>query len=171
MGMGDNTMHKLTIIVENKPHEVEVTPSRTTPGEYAVIVDGEPLTVYVPDYDTPELADWMIVDDRPYELLFSPDLRVAQIYSGRYEIQVRDKEVGAVRPTAGDGRVKAPIPGLITRIHVEPGQIVEAGQPLLVLEAMKMENEIRAPRKGAVHQIAVKPGQTVTLGEVMVEIQ
>jgi hypothetical protein len=39
-------------------------------------VDGAPLTVYVPDHDSPELADWMIVDDRPYELVFSPDLRV-----------------------------------------------------------------------------------------------
>lgn len=164
-------MHKLTIIVENKPHEVEVTPSRTTPGEYTVVVDGELRTVFVPDYDNPELADWMIVDDRPYELIFSPDLRVAQIYSGRYEIQVRDKEIGTVRPATGDGRVKAPIPGLVTRVHVELGQLVEMGQPLLVLEAMKMENEIRAPIKGVVHQIAVEPGQTVTLGEVMAEIQ
>ncbi len=164
-------MHKLTIIVENKPHEVEVTPNRTTPGEYTVVVDGESRTVFVPDYDNPELADWMIVDDRPYELIFSPDLRVAQIYSGRYEIQVRDKEIGTVRPATGDGRVKAPIPGLVTRVHVELGQLVEMGQPLLVLEAMKMENEIRAPIRGVVHQVAVKPGQTVTLGEVMAEIQ
>ncbi len=164
-------MHKLTIIVENKPHEVEVTPSRTKPGEYIVTVDGETHTVFVPDYDNPNLADWMIVNDRPYELMFSADLRVAQIYSGRYDIQVRDKEVGSVRPATGDGRVKAPIPGLVTRIHVEPGQLVEVGQPLLVLEAMKMENEIRSPIKGAVHQIAVKSGQSVTLGEVMAEIQ
>lgn len=164
-------MHKLTIVVENKPHEVEVTPSRTTPGEYTVIVDGEQRTVFVPDYDNPDLADWMIVDDRPYELIFSADLRVAQIYSGRYEIQVRDKEVGTVRPASGDGRVKAPIPGLVTRVNVELGQLVEMGQPLLVLEAMKMENEIRSPITGAIHQIAVAPGQTVTLGEVMVEIR
>jgi len=164
-------MHKLTIIIENKPHEVEVTPSRTTPGEYAVIVDGEPRTVFVPDYDNPELADWMIVDDRPYELLFSPDMRVAQIYTGRYDVQVRDKEVGTARPASGDGRIKAPIPGLVTHLHVEPGQLVEVGQPLLVLEAMKMENEIRSPIRGAVHQIAVKLGQSVTLGELMAEIR
>jgi biotin carboxyl carrier protein len=164
-------MHKLTIMVENHPYEVEVSPSRSTPGEYEVNVDGHLLTVYVPDYDNPDLADWMIVDDRPYELIFTPDMRAGQIYSGRYDIQVRDKEAGSVRPSSGDGRVKAPIPGIITRIHVAPGQIVEAGQPLLVLEAMKMENEIRSPINGAVHQIAVKPGQTVTLGELIVEIQ
>ncbi len=164
-------MHKLTIIIENKSHEVEVTPNRLTPGEYHVTVDGHTRTVFVPDYDNPDLADWMIVDDRPYELLFTSDMRVAQIYSGRYDVQVRDKEVGTVRPASGDGRIKAPIPGLVTRIHVEPGQLVEVGQPLLVLEAMKMENEIRSPIRGAVHQLMVTRGQTVTLGEVMVEIR
>jgi len=164
-------MHKLTIVVENQPHEVEVTPNRARPGEYMLFVDGHPLTVFVPDFDNPELIDWMIVEDRPYEFILSPDLRVAQIYSGRYDVQVRDKETGSVRPIVGDGRIKAPIPGLITRVYVEPGQMVEAGQPLLVLEAMKMENEIRAPGRGIVHHVAVQPGQTVTLGEVMVEIQ
>lgn len=164
-------MHKLTIIIEGKPHEVEVTPSRTTPGEYAVTVDGEPRTVFVPDYDNPELADWMIVDDRPYELLFSLDLRVAHIYSGRYDIQVRDQEIETVRPASGDGRVKAPIPGLVTRIHAGPGSLVEVGQPLLVLEAMKMENEIRSPIKGVVKQVVVRSGQTVTLGELLLEIE
>jgi biotin carboxyl carrier protein len=164
-------MHKLTVIIENKPHEVEVTPNRLTPGEYHVTVDGHTRTVFVPDYDNPDLADWMIVDDRPYEFLFSPDMRVAQIYSGRYDIQIRDQEVGTVRPASGDGRIKAPIPGLVTRIHVEQGQLVEQGQPLLVLEAMKMENEIRSPLAGTVRQLAVKPGQTVTLSELMIEIE
>lgn len=164
-------MHKLTILVENQPHEVEVTPSRARPGEFTVFVDGHPLTVFVPDFDSPELVDWMIVDDRPYEFILSPDLRVAQIYSGRYDILVRDKEAGGARPAVGDGRVKAPIPGLITRVYVELGQLVDVGQPLLTLEAMKMENEIRAPICGVVHHLAVQPGQTVALGEVMVEIQ
>lgn len=59
----------------------------------------------------------------------------------------------------------------MTRIHVEPGQLVELGQPLLVLEAMKMENEIRSPLAGTVRQLVVKPGQTVTLSELMLEIE
>jgi biotin carboxyl carrier protein len=66
--------------------------------------------------------------------------------------------------------VKAPIPGLITRVFVEPGATVQAGQRLLVLEAMKMENEVRAPRGGVVQQVNVHPGQSVNLSEVMVEI-
>ena len=164
-------MNKLTIVIEGQPYEVEVEPSRTVPGEFEVVVDGHTLTIFVPDYDRPELADWMIVDDRPYEVLFSRDMRVAQIYSGRYDVQVRDQEIETVRPASGDGRVKAPIPGLVTRIHVEAGQAVEVGQSLLVLEAMKMENEIRSPLNGIVRQVTAKPGQTVTLGELMLEIE
>lgn len=54
-----------------------------------------------------------------------------------------------------DGRVKSPIPGLVAHIRVQVGDRVEAGQPILVLEAMKMENEIRAPVKGVVTAVHV----------------
>ncbi len=163
-------MNKLTVVIEGRSFEVEVEPSRTVPGEFQVMVDGHARTIFVPDYDKPELADWMIVNDRPYEFLFNREMRSVQIYSGRYEVQVRDQEIESAYPVAGDGRVKAPIPGLVTRIYVESGQTVEAGQALLVLEAMKMENEIRSPINGTVRQVAVKAGQTVALSELMLEI-
>ncbi len=53
---------------------------------------------------------------------------------------------------------------------VEPGTKVEAGQSLLVLEAMKMENEIRSTRSGVVQQVSVKPGQSVALNDLLLEI-
>ena len=164
-------MNKLSVTIDNQTFEVEVTPSRTVAGEFTVLVDGEAMGVYVPDYDTPELVDWMIVDNRPYEMVLAPDLRSVEIASGRYGVHVRDMETYSVRSAGGDGRVKAPIPGLIARINVEAGQKVEAGQSLLVLEAMKMENEIRSPRDGIVRQINVRPGQSVTLFELLAEIE
>ena len=164
-------MNKLTVSIDDKTFEVEVSAQRGSAGEYVVTIDGESLRVYVPDYATPEAVDWMIVDNRPYELLFAPDLRSVQLEGMRHTIQLRDKETRGVRPASGDGRIKAPIPGLIARINVEPEQQVEAGQTILVLEAMKMENEIRASKPGIVRQIHVKPGQTVTLNEALVEIE
>lgn len=164
-------MNKLTVTIDNRSFEVEVSANRSVPGEYTILVDGAPLTVYVPDHDRPELADWMLVDGRPYELVMPSDLSSVQIYNGRYAVTVRDQETHSVRPASGDGRVKAPIPGLIARLNVDVGQAVESGQPLLVLEAMKMENEIRAPKSGVVRQVAVKPGQTVTLGELLLEVE
>ncbi len=79
--------------------------------------------------------------------------------------------MAVTRPASGDGRVKAPIPGLIARLLVEPGAVVEPGTPVLILEAMKMENEIQAPRGGTVTEISVELGQIVTLNELLMEIE
>jgi biotin carboxyl carrier protein len=59
---------------------------------------------------------------------------------------------------------------MVTRVMAQAEKAVNVGEPLLILEAMKMGNEIRAPRSGVVKQIHVQPGKTVLLGEVMVEI-
>lgn len=164
-------MNKLTVTIDDKTFEIEVAAERGETGVFTVNVDGEALRVYVPDADVPEAVDWMIVDNRPYEMIFDSDLRSVQLEGMRHTIQVRDKETRGVRPASGDGRIKAPIPGLIARLNVEPGQAVEAGQTVLVLEAMKMENEIRASKGGVVRQVHVKPGQTVVLSETLVEIE
>jgi biotin carboxyl carrier protein len=66
--------------------------------------------------------------------------------------------------------VKAPIPGLVTRILAEAGEKVQAGQTLLILEAMKMENEIRAPFDGVLRSIPVSAGQTVARNQVLAEV-
>lgn len=169
-------MNKLTVTIDDKTFEVEVTVQRGSAGLFTVTLAGETLTVYVPDVATPdaatpEVVDWMLVDNRPYEMIFATDLHSVQLEGMRHTIQVRDKETRGVRPISGDGRIKAPIPGLIARLNVEAGQSVEAGQTVLVLEAMKMENEIRASKPGIVRQVHVKPGQTVVLHEALVEIE
>ena len=88
-----------------------------------------------------------------------------------HTVEVQDLNQRVARPRSGDGRVKAPIPGLISRILVEPGASVTAGQPLVILEAMKMENEIRAPFDGVVQAVGVAVGQTVLRNTVLVEVQ
>ncbi len=75
------------------------------------------------------------------------------------------------RPLAGDGAVTAIMPGLIIRVLVEAGQQVATGDPLVVLEAMKMESDICSPRDGIVKQIAVKPGENVRQNQVLVVVE
>lgn len=70
--------------------------------------------------------------------------------------------------SAAAGAVTAPMPGNIVGVKVKPGDQVKAGQVVVVLEAMKMENEITAPVDGTVKEVAVKEGQTVQSGEPMV---
>ena len=68
----------------------------------------------------------------------------------------------------GRQQVLAPMPGKIVRVLVKAGDSVRAGQGLLVVEAMKMQNEIRAPKSGTIDRVRVVEGQTVNAGEVVV---
>jgi pyruvate carboxylase subunit B len=93
------------------------------------------------------------------------------------EVEVLDERtrhiqslVGAGKTQAGGGAVKAPMPGLVVKVLVEPGDAVAAGQGLVVLEAMKMENEIKAQAAGVVETVLVKPGQAVEKGAGLVAL-
>jgi biotin carboxyl carrier protein len=95
----------------------------------------------------------------------------------RREAEVVDERARHIRSlasargrTARSGTVKAPMPGLVVRVQVEPGQTVRPGGGLLLLEAMKMENELRAPSGGRVRAVLVEPGQAVEKGQALVEL-
>lgn len=80
---------------------------------------------------------------------------------------------GEGRPaTAGhaSGALEAPMPGRVIKLSVEPGQDIQKGQEILVVEAMKMENSLKAPRAGRVSAIHTRVGDLVTPGLVLVEI-
>jgi len=70
----------------------------------------------------------------------------------------------------GEQKVTAPMPGRVVRVLVAPGDEVEARQPVVVVEAMKMENELRSPKAGRVKDVTVAPGTSVEAGRVLVVI-
>lgn len=72
--------------------------------------------------------------------------------------------------STAERQVHAPMPGLVLQVLVEPGQVVEVGQGLVVLEAMKMENELRAPLSGKISAIHVSPGDAVGKNTMLVEL-
>jgi biotin carboxyl carrier protein len=75
------------------------------------------------------------------------------------------------RATEGRQQVLAPMPGKVIRLLVQDGQTVEAGQGLVVIEAMKMQNEIRSPKHGKVERVLAKEGQTVNPGDVLAWVE
>jgi biotin carboxyl carrier protein len=78
----------------------------------------------------------------------------------------------ASRPVASSaGTVAAPLPGVTLEVRVAPGDSVRAGDVLVILEAMKMENEIAAPRAGVVEAVHVEPGANVGAGDALVTIR
>ena len=77
----------------------------------------------------------------------------------------------AARAGAAPQRLVAPMPGKVVRVLVKTGDAVHARQPLVVVEAMKMENELRASRDGTVAEIHVREGQSVEAGALLIVIQ
>lgn len=67
--------------------------------------------------------------------------------------------------------IKAPMPGMVLEVNVEPGQAVEKDDPLLILEAMKMENVIKAPGNGIVDKVHVEKGKPVDKNQVLIEME
>jgi biotin carboxyl carrier protein len=95
----------------------------------------------------------------------------------RLEAEALDERTRAIRDLtakqashAGPVPVTAPMPGLIVRVHVKPGDIVVAGQGVIAMEAMKMENELRSTTAGTVKSVLVEAGQAVEKGAVLVEL-
>jgi biotin carboxyl carrier protein len=96
----------------------------------------------------------------------------------RWEADVVDERTRHIRSltaganaTRGPATVRAPMPGLVVRVLVETGQEVAAGAGIVVLEAMKMENELKAPAAGVVKGVRVAAGEPVEKGQVLVELR
>jgi biotin carboxyl carrier protein len=94
----------------------------------------------------------------------------------RFEVEVLDERARHIRSLTGGSErargpavLKAPMPGLVVRVQVEAGQPVASGAGVVVLEAMKMENELRAAAAGVVRTVRVRPGEAVEKGQVLVE--
>jgi pyruvate carboxylase subunit B len=95
----------------------------------------------------------------------------------RFDGEALDERTRAIRDitavsakASGPAPVVAPMPGLIVRVNVAVGDQVQAGQGVVVMEAMKMENELRAAASGIVKSINVEPGKAVEKGTVLVEL-
>jgi biotin carboxyl carrier protein len=90
------------------------------------------------------------------------DVDISRLASTRFRPALPEPEVS--------GEVRANLPGQIVEILVSPGQTVPAGSPLVILDAMKMENELLAPKEGTVRTIAVRTGQILAKGDLILEI-
>jgi acetyl/propionyl-CoA carboxylase alpha subunit len=133
----------------------DVDARQVAEGIWSILIGGASHIVDVSEEDGISLVE---VDGESYSIRVEEETR--------YIIRTRGGKAGA------SGQVlKAPMPGKVVLVEVEVGQVVAAGDGLLVLEAMKMENEFRAAAAGTVREIRVVAGQAVNLGEVLVVIE
>jgi len=158
--------------VEGRSFRVEV---RGRDGRYTVTIDGRPVEVDLEETGHDFVS--LLIGGRSYEV----GLEARQ---GGYTVVLADDAVqvdlaDASRGTAaavpklpaGPARLTAPMPGRVVRVLVELGQPVAAGQGLVVMEAMKMENELRSPRAGRVAEILVGEGQAVEAGALLALVE
>jgi biotin carboxyl carrier protein len=135
------------------------------PGIYSLLIGGKSCHVRIAP--SPEWAGEIT----------SPDSSqyVAQTDGASYTIAVRDprrwNRSRTVMAREGRQQITAPMPGKIVRVLIAEGQQVEAGQGLIVVEAMKMQNEIKCHAAGTVEKLLVREGQAVTAGESLLIIE
>lgn len=143
------------VIVNDRVYEVDFDHVGTQP-VYSLLVDGNSYEAYV----FPDEENWQVV------------------MRGRlYPANVEDEREKRLRAAAGsrvsdrgEYHLKAPMPGLIVDIPIKEGQNVQAGEVLLILESMKMQNELRSPREGKVTRLRVKPGDNVDQRQTLLSV-
>jgi biotin carboxyl carrier protein len=157
---------------EGRTVRVEV---RGEAGRYQVTIDGRPLAV---DFQ-PTGRDFasLIVDGRSHEagLARTKAGYTVALTGAVFDIELSDATRGEGVSTraraSGPVKLQAPMPGKIVRVLVAAGDAVEAGQGLLVMEAMKMENELKAPRAGRVREVLVGERQAVETGALLLVLE
>lgn len=140
--------------------EMTVAVQRGQPGQLNLVVDGERVHAYTAATRTPQTGT---------------PLRYAALVDRETCFFEVEKVTGAARRVgavgAGGGSLTAQMPGQVMEVYVNEGDEVQAGQPLLLLEAMKMEMRVAAPAAGVVRRLLVEPGQAVERGQQLVEVE
>ncbi len=125
-----------------------------------LFLDGRPVLATPSDHESP-----------PRSVLLDEDGRIVVFEHGEALAFVDHPPGGAAADAASDGQVRSPMPGRVTALSVKPGDTVSKGQPLLVLEAMKMEHALAAPLDGTVAEVSVTLGAQVAEGAVLVRLE
>jgi biotin carboxyl carrier protein len=122
------------------------------PGIFSILLNGQSHEIRV----APNSDGSLTIQDGPNE--FKAEVADPRAWRGRKH--------GAVE-AEGRQQIVAPMPGKVIRLLVKPGDKVEAGQGLLVVEAMKMQNEVKSPKTGTVEKLQAKEGQPVNAGDIL----
>ncbi len=154
---------KWQVVVDGRAIEIDseqfANVRQVEPGVYSVLLDGSSFEIRI----------------RPSQDGASSGGLTATMAGRRFAVEVSDPRDASrsSRAAIGSGRqnVTAPMPGKVVRVLVAAGDVVEAAQGLVVVEAMKMQNELKSSRPGRVVEIRARDGETVGAGDVLVVLE
>jgi acetyl/propionyl-CoA carboxylase alpha subunit len=171
----------MTFEIELNGRGRTVSIERAGHGQYRVTVDG--VAAIVDAQRSGEFGVSLLFPDRSHEGVSvqlapgrTPGEMLAYLGGRNITVSVNGRRTGRgaadnAGAARGEQKVLAPMPGRVVRVLVNVGEVVEARQPVVVVEAMKMENELRSPKAGTVKDVAVTPGTSVEAGRVLVVIE
>jgi len=150
---------------------IDLTPA-TTVGPQQCLIDGVPLLVDAQLLEPGVMS--LVIEGRQYRCMLDGDTLI--IDGQRHTFEVDDPRSltgrrGAAGGASGPRPVKSPMPGRVVRVLVARGDDVAEHQGVVVIEAMKMQNELKSPKAGRVANVTVTAGDTVGSGEVLVVIE
>ena len=161
------------IIVSGKPHRLEL---ETANGVWQCRLNGEEVQFDAVLTGRDVLS--LLVDGRSYEVKREQTATDLHLWVGgtRFPVELRDprslrSRQASARDEKGPRKIVAPMPGRVVRLLAAEQAEVEAGQGVIVVEAMKMQNEIKSPKKGRIQKIEVAPGATVNAGDVLAIVE
>jgi biotin carboxyl carrier protein len=166
------------IEINGRLRTVRVERTDGHPDRYRLTVDGHPCIVDAVRVEDDTLS--LVLPEQghaSHEIGFSEGLGPNEVtvytHSGTLQAVVngRRSHRGAMAAAAGDQRIVAPMPGKVLRVLVAPGDEVKPRQPIVVVEAMKMENELSSPRGGRVKDVVVGEGVSVEAGRLLVVVE
>ena len=138
------------------------------PKRHTVVLDDQKASIRTAFLDHRRIEfGWTREDDEYVILIEGIEYRIA-VHDARGEKATKFRRKAAA--DTGDTEVKAPIPGLISKVLVAEGDKVKKDQPLLTLDAMKLENEIASPKDGTVKSVAAKAGSKVDKGQTLLVV-
>ena len=151
----------------DRVREVEV--AQLAPGRFRVTVDGVATEIGLEALGDGRMRLLAPQGAVLAEVTAAGNARYVRVQ--RMDFVLEREASGRPRARAHGGGLEAPMPGVVTRVHVTAGDAVRQGQPLVAIEAMKMEHVIRAPRAGKVAKVAASAGEMVKGGVALVELE
>jgi biotin carboxyl carrier protein len=157
--------------VDGKEFKVAI---RRQDGSFEFFLNDKKVDVEIAHENDAQMT--LVINDRPFTIVVESDDQVL-VNGQTYMVDVVDEQIrrfvkaGPDQSHKTDLAVKAVMPGLVIDVNVSEGDQVKSGDGLLIIEAMKMQNEIKAPRDGTLKKISVTRGQTVNTGDTLVVIE